>query len=246
LLIRRSSSNDYFKKVDASTFWFYTAYNIGKLLNSNKKLARRIRNLGDIADYLLWIQYTFPNSFNKSTFIPTNEILWKKVISKLNNSEITVFEFGVAYGYATNWWLSNFPNYKFNWHGFDSFIGLPRAWRDIPQGYFNANGLAPKIHDTRVTWHVGDVKETLLKMNVEPLLTNQTIILFDFDIYEPSLFAWNSIKEHLKVGDILYFDEAFDNDERHLIKEEILKFCQLELIGATPVSLAVTISDLKR
>ena len=108
-----------------------------------------------------------------------------------------------------------------------------------------ANGLAPEIQDTRVTWHIGNVEETLQKVDLKSILVDQALILFDFDIFEPSLFAWNSIKNHLKVGDILYFDEGFDKDERMLINQEVLKFCKVKLIGSTPLGLAVAISDFK-
>ena len=234
-----------FKNTAPPMFWFYTAFCIGKILNANKKLAIKVRNLGDIADYLLWIQQIFSDSFDKKTFVPTRELLWKKISKHLKNSEVTVFEFGVAYGYATNWWLSTFPNQQFNWNGFDRFTGLPRPWRDLPAGYFGANGLAPEIKDTRVTWHIGNVEETLQKVDLKSTLMHQALILFDFDIYEPSSFAWNSIKNYLKVGDILYFDEGFDKDERMLINQEVLKFCEVKLIGSTPLALAVAISDFK-
>jgi hypothetical protein len=208
-------------------------------------MAIKIRNLGEIADYLLWIQQNFSDTLNKNTFVPTRELLWTKISTHLRNSELAVFEFGVAHGYATNWWLSNYPNQPFKWNGYDRFTGLPRPWRDLPAGYFDANGLAPEINDARITWHIGNVEETLNSVDLKLISKHQTLVLFDFDIYEPTLFAWNSIKNYLKVGDILYFDEAFDKDERVLINEEVLPSYQVKLIGSTSLGLAVVISGFK-
>lgn len=88
-----------------------------------------------------------------------------------------------------------------NWHGFDTFIGLPNAWRNRPQAYFSNGGVTPVINYSRVHWHIGLVEETVTK----DLLTDEIHTvnhIFDLDLYEPSLFVWNVIEHELKPGDI--------------------------------------------
>jgi len=36
-------------------------------------------------------------------------------------------------------------------YGFDSFLGLPESWGDLPVGSFNAGGHPPDIQDNRIT-----------------------------------------------------------------------------------------------
>jgi hypothetical protein len=103
----------------------------------------------------------------------------------------------------------------------------------------------PPIVDERVTWHVGDVETTL----PETTLTRESgeiwILFFDLDIFEPSIFAWEHLRTHLRPGDILYFDEACDRDERHLIDHHVLPTGSFELIAATPLALALEIRSLR-
>ena len=82
------------------------------------------------------------------------------------------------------------------------------------------------------------VKETLHK---EIVFNPETITLhiFDLDLYEPSLFVWNKIKNQLKIGDVLYFDEAFDRNERRLLIEDVLVFGEFQFIGCTVMALAI-------
>ena len=64
------------------------------------------------------------------------------------------------------------------------------------------------------------------------------------DIYEPSLVAWNYLRVHLRVGDLLYFDEAFDQDERRMLTEVILPSGKFKFIGASHLSLALKVLEL--
>ena len=72
----------------------------------------------------------------------------------------------------------------------------------------------------------------------------QALIFFDLDIFAPSLIAWNGISRNLRVGDVLYFDEAFDKDERMLLNNYILPFGKFELIAASWMSLAIKLIEI--
>jgi hypothetical protein len=56
------------------------------------------------------------------------------------------------------------------------------------------------------------------------------------------------LKKFLKVGDIIYFDEAFDNDERRVLNESVVNGSlneiglNFKLIGITPMALAFEIT----
>jgi len=62
--------------------------------------------------------------------------------------------------------------------------------------------------------------------------------LFDFDLYEPTLLTFKYIENNFRPGDILYFDEAFDSDERVIIENYFLGKFEYEVLGASVFGLA--------
>jgi hypothetical protein len=70
-----------------------------------------------------------------------------------------------------------------------------------------------------------------------------SICIFDLDLFEPSLFVWQTIRDSLRAGDILYFDEAYDYAERSLIDKYVLPFGKFRYIGSTITSLAIEYLD---
>jgi len=154
-------------------------------------------------------------------------------------------EFGVAWGYATNWWLQRLPDRNLTWHGFDTFTGLPTTWdREglivAPLGAFSAHGDTPRIDDSRVEWHVGDVKQTLAARDWSGLGGRPLFVMFDFDLYEPTAVAMQALLPYFKAGDVLYFDEAFDAwNERRAIDELLLGRFHVTCLGSTATALAL-------
>jgi hypothetical protein len=154
---------------------------------------------------------------------------------------VTVLEFGVAAGDATRTWLSLLPNPELSWHGFDTFTGLPTPWirgdfTVAEAGTFDAGGGPPSIDDPRITWHAGLVEDTLpvARLDLGPPL----FVLFDLDLYEPTAFALRWLAPHLKRGDLLYFDEAYDPwHERRLLDEFIDDGHQVRAVGSNSVGL---------
>lgn len=69
----------------------------------------------------------------------------------------------------------------------------------------------------------------------------KTIWLFDLDLYAPTLFAFETLFKFMKPGDILYFDEAFDSDERLILRELIIDQIEIEVVGYSPLALAFQI-----
>jgi hypothetical protein len=197
-------------------------------------------NAGEIANYVSWVTEVFGNT----GFLPTREKLWEQMAQKVSQGQTRGIEFGVAFGYGSDWWLKRFPKASLRWDGFDRFTGLPRAWRDLDAGTFDAEGRTPDIDDQRVTWHVGDVEDKLKDLTLDRDEEMQLVVLFDLDIFEPSLTAWEYIRDSLRQGDLLYFDEAFDADERRLLNEHILPSGKFECVGATSTGLGLQIIQI--
>jgi hypothetical protein len=212
-----------------------------RLFRLSARLRRKVINAGEIANYVSWVAELFgsPNA------LPNREKLWELMARKVTQEQTHGIEFGVAFGYGTDWWLKRLPQARLQWDGFDRFTGLPRAWRDLDAGAFDAEGRTPDIDDKRVTWHVGDVEDKLKELHLPRDEELQLVILFDLDIFEPSLAAWEYIRDSLRPGDLLYFDEAFDADERRLLNEHILPAGKFECIGATSTGLGLQVVHIR-
>lgn len=210
-------------------------------LIDREQVRRRTLLLAERVEWIAWIESNYPNY----KFYWSREALWKqmqKLLGGLHNWK--VYEFGVAWGYATNFWLSRVENGIIEWHGFDRFTGLPRSWRDLEQSAFDAGGIPPAIEDRRVTWYIGDVEQELPKLAITP---GPKIVLFDLDIYEPTFFAWTVLSPLLSPGDLIYFDEGFDQDERRVINERVRLDFELNVIGITHSAIAFKLgSRIKR
>jgi hypothetical protein len=211
-----------------------------RLFRASSTLRTKSINAGQIADFISWQQNVFGR---RPTVFGRREKLWERLAERLDpNRPLVVLEFGVAWGYATNWWLRRLDGRDVVWHGFDRFTGLPRAWREHDQGAFDAGGKPPVIDDARVRWHVGDVEDTLGAVDLVAARDAQWLVLFDLDIYEPTAFAWKVISPHLRPGDVMYFDEAMDRDERRVLDEMILPSIGCEAVGSSPLGLGLVVT----
>jgi len=211
-----------------------------KVFGYSRWLAWRAKNVGDMADYMLWLR----ERFGKVTPLQTRERLWERMAQSLGKEPVRGLEFGVARGYGTGWWLERLTDSRLRWDGFDRFTGLPRRWRNLDEGYFDAQGRPPTIDDRRVTWHVGDVEDNLNDLDLDRTIPFHLVVLFDFDIYEPSAAAWEYLRDSLRPGDVLYFDEAFDAEERWLLNQQVLPAGEFAFVGATTQALALLIREI--
>jgi hypothetical protein len=229
-----------FPDVDRRPIMFSLYALAARLFRASSILRRGAITTGDIADFIDWQQRVFGH---KPTMFERREMLWERLAQRMDpNRPLVVLEFGVAHGYATDWWLRRLGGSDVAWHGFDSFTGLPRAWREYDKGAFDNGGKPPAIDDERVRWHVGDVQDTLGTVDLGLERDAQWLVLFDLDIYEPTAFAWKMLSEHLRGGDLIYLDEAFDDDERRVLDEMILPSIRCEPIGATTVGLGLAVT----
>ena len=218
---------------------------IVKILNSSRGLRRLFIDFGQLVDYMIWAKSISIDV----KFFGTRKNLLRKVFESHDGEICLVVELGVARGALTKWGLKTFVSPNYSWIGFDSFVGLPNDWvRNgqvyLSRGAFSTGGQVPKILDNRLSFVVGDVMATCKQ--IPELLSNRTdgkvLIIFDLDLFEPSLAAWKEISPHLHHGDLLYFDQAFDMEgERLLIDKYIMKEKNVELVGTSVIGCVIEI-----
>jgi len=201
---------------------------------------RQFAMVSELAAFFSWHQATF----GPGETLPTRTALWKRISSKMRDTggEWHVIELGVAFGHGAHWWLGHHDASVIEtYDGFDRFTGLPRSWRGFSEGTFDAGGQTPDIDDPRVTWHRGNVEETIMSLSDARIASGQRLVLFDLDLYEPSRVAWNRLRPILCEGDIIYLDEAYDADEFRLISHDIVPSGHFDLVGATPLAIAIAV-----
>lgn len=236
---RRSRSGPAFVAAGPSSRLSAVQAACARLFAGSAVLRQKVKNAGDIADYVGWQL----DRFGTTHTYTKREDLWADLVGRLDRSQpLTVLEFGVAWGYTTAWWLDRIDNPALIWHGFDRFTGLPRAWRGMPEGAFDAAGRPPQVSDERVHWHIGDVEQTLAELPEKDLTGPRRVVLFDLDIYEPTAAAWRHVAPWLRAGDLLYFDEAMDDDERRVLDELVLPTGAVEYLGATASALTLLVT----
>jgi hypothetical protein len=203
-------------------------------------LAKLLEFSGHVASFARW---QAARGLDGGVRYRNREQLWRGTSGRLRRGRVTVLEFGVASGAATRCLLSMLPNTELRWHGFDTFTGLPEPWiragvEFAKAGEFDLGGVPPEVPDSRLTWHVGRVEETLPEARID--FSAALLVLFDLDLYEPSAFALECIAGHLKPGDLLYFDEAFDPwHERRLLDEFLDQGHRMRTLGSTGIALMV-------
>jgi hypothetical protein len=220
------------------------------------KISKKLIVVMEILKYQTWVIETFPDS----TYHIKREELWEKIVESCQDEEIQIIELGVAWGYATNWFLSKgFPitaptmsskselgkNQIIKMDSFDLFTGLPNPWRNHKKGFFSNGGVPPEINDFRVNFHVGYVEEKIQVLDLDKLRNAKKIILFDLDLHNPTLYCYNYLKQSIITGDILYFDEAFDEAEFSILKEKVCLDFVVKSIGHTGLAIAIEVVSVK-
>jgi hypothetical protein len=241
--MNRTEGKDFF-----SQFKMFIAFKL-----ASSRYAQNIANLGVIADYILFIKRNFGEGIEKS-FSRKREGSWGKIVKTLNKSERILFlEFGVAWGYATKTMLDLFKENGFSvgsknsdnnvTHlGFDLFSGLPKFFRQYPEGYFATSDGTPP-HISGANFVKGLVQETLVPeiQKLNPKDYDRVVIFFDLDLYEPTKFAMEALEGFVRPGTFIYFDELFDFEERRVLLESFDDFNKFELFSFTPTSGTIVI-----
>jgi hypothetical protein len=238
-------------RIQSQLFWV-----IAQVAKKFPKFSKKLTVALEILKYQSWIMDTFP----QSTYHKKRENLWEEICQSCRYEEIQIIELGAAWGYATNWFLSKgFPkttstvsrkcepeiNQLIKMDSFDLFTGLPIAWRNYEKGFFSNGGVPPEINDSRVKFHVGYVEEEIQVLDLDKLRNTKKIILFDLDLHDPTLYCYNYLKQSFIPGDILYFDEAFDEAEFSIVKEKVCLEFVVKSIGHTGLAIAMEVISLR-
>jgi len=135
--------------------------------------------------------------------------VFEAIATEVAGKKALYLEFGVASGDSIRHWSRLIKNEESSLHGFDSFEGLPLDWNPKSRkGAFSTGGAIPEIADPRVKFFKGWFEETLppyVFPSYEALVIN-----IDCDLYSPTAFVLTSLREHIRPGTYLYFDEFCD------------------------------------
>lgn len=121
-----------------------------------------------------------------------------------------VLEFGVFSGKTTNYIAA-----KKDWFvdGFDSFEGLPEAWRDgYPEAKFKRDSL-PDVAEN-VELHVGWFDVSIPKFLTERAQDKRPIsyLHIDCDLYSSTKTIFDNLGHKIVPGTVIVFDEYFNFD----------------------------------
>ncbi len=129
----------------------------------------------------------------------------------LENESCDYLEFGVYEGASINYWCKLNENPQSRFYGFDTFTGLPEAWKnllsDIPSGTWTTKGNLPKIDDKRVMFYKGLFQETIDPFLEKYQPSEKIVIHNDSDLYSSSLYLLTRLDDIIKKNTIIIFDE---------------------------------------
>ena len=131
---------------------------------------------------------------------------------KFGTEAIDYLEFGVYEGASIRYWLQLNKNKDSRFWGFDTFSGLPEAWKEgdeiaRPGGTFDVSGRIPVIEDGRVKFVQGLFQDTLVNFLASFQSGKNLVIHNDSDLYSSSLYLLTKCNELIKPGTVVIFDE---------------------------------------
>jgi len=151
-------------------------------------------------------------------------------------------EFGVFSGKTINLMAQYAPKETFV-YGFDTFEGLPEAWRDkFDKGAFDRKGVFPKV-SSNVRLVKGLFQDTLGDWIKENMKVNEKVSIchLDADLYSATIFVLRALADYIVPGSILVFDElinfpGFEEHEWKALLESVDEFgWSFEWIGQSAV-----------
>lgn len=137
--------------------------------------------------------------------VRTREDVWQAILSHVRDKRVLYLEFGVGYGDSIRFWSRELVHAESMLHGFDSFEGLPEGAGPWKKGQFGAGGSAPAVVDSRVAFFKGWFDQTLPSYSLPD--HDVLVINMDADLYSSTIFVLRHIRDHIKKGSFIYFDE---------------------------------------
>jgi len=154
---------------------------------------------------------------------------------QLHHAEMIYIELGVSGGVSFLWWMENNHHSNTQFHGFDTFEGLPENW-----GTFFKSGdmhaTIPKLADARGHFYKGLFQETLVPFLTRgnTILGKRKVIHLDADLFSSTLFSLSMLYPYLEKGDLILFDEFNVPNHEYLAFKIFTEsfYINLELIGS--------------
>lgn len=135
------------------------------------------------------------------------------------------YEFGVWMGDSFRYLIAKHAK----GYGFDTFSGLPEAWRTVPKGAYSSFGQVPKIEGGEFV--VGEFAETLPRFFAVPRPA-AGLMNFDADLYSSTLCALTHARPVIDRETILVFDEFIVNSDWEQDEYRALnEFCATHGVG---------------
>jgi Macrocin-O-methyltransferase (TylF) len=161
--------------------------------------------------------------------------LFDLAAAEISERDVLYLEFGVHAGVSMRYWAQLLKSPRSQLHGFDSFLGLPHDWslEGHGRGYFSTGGAVPKIDDARVSFFPGWFEDTLPKYVWPP--HDVLVVMMDADLYSSTSTALSFVRERLRPGSYLYFDQFHHRGDElrafaELVDEHAIRF---RLVGAS-------------
>ncbi len=195
-------------------YWLYKIIGAGfQLFDVGYVHPVRERNLRSLHKSVDYIEANMPDALG----FTTQRELMNYAIHQAT-SEGCFTEFGVFKGGTMRFMAKKLPARQF--HGFDSFEGLPESWGgfDLGKGAFSVDGRLPNV-PANVQLHKGFFDASLPLWKAEHA-DKIAFMHIDCDIYSSTKTLLEQLEDRLQVGTVILFDEYFNyaNWENHEFK----------------------------
>jgi O-methyltransferase len=157
----------------------------------------------------------------------SREAMYRHIAESCIGAEaVDYLEFGVYRGESMRCWtaLNAHPDSRF--FGFDSFEGLPAAWRaGQDKGHFDVAGNLPDIKDPRVTFVKGWFENTVPPFAREFRAGRRLVLHLDADLYGSTMLPLFHFGPAMRDGTLLIFDEFYDRNHEFKALVDWLRIC---------------------
>jgi Macrocin-O-methyltransferase (TylF) len=169
--------------------------------------ARTVYNLNGVFNYLHVGWWLRAHGLEPEALFSTRDEVFRYIAADIADDDVLYLEFGVRRGASLRRWSELLRNPRSELYGFDSFLGLPHDWslEGHERGDFSTGGKAPEIDDPRVRFIVGWFDETLPTFDWPE--HEGLIVMMDADLYTSTTLVLEHVKERLRPGSHLYFDQ---------------------------------------
>lgn len=195
---------------------FFFRCRLHVLFRPFNKFNQVLANLSQLSEWIQKNKKLPINDFPSSNFDYSKRFkLYQHVIDhELKDGAFTYLEFGVAKGASFKWWMEQCKNTQCDFHGFDTFTGLPEDWGLFKANTMTNDGDLPPLADDRGKFYKGLFQETLPGfIKKHSWSDKRLVVMMDADLYTSTLFVLTSLAPYLKKDDIILFDEF--NVPRH-------------------------------